>query len=112
MENTTQNESSTGADLKDSLDYSKNTKLIDQQEIEGTPFRVVRTEKGSFISIGTKRITDFLTEKEVLQKSKELRKHDWKLLLAIFSVITQETVAQLHIEMMKFNQETENLTNN
>lgn len=87
------------------LDFSRNTELISQEQIEGTPFKMVKTEEGNFIAIGVKRVTELMDEVETEIKVAELKRQDWKFLLAILSVVTQETVAQLHLDMMKVNEE-------
>lgn len=106
------NESSTDAsNMGNNLNFGENYKLIDQEQIEGTPFRKVSTEAGSFIALGVKRLTDLLGKEEIDEKIAEIQKQDWKFLLSVFAVLTQETVAQLHIDMMKFNEEAEKAAN-
>lgn len=86
------------------LDFSKNAKLIEAIQIEGTPFNKVKTDEGWFISIGQDQVTLKLTEKEVLEHEKELTKSNWKLLMAIIGVITKKTVALHHYEIMKWEE--------
>lgn len=105
--NIEQNASYTDAEDTNNLNFSKNTKIIDQEEIEGTPFRRVRTEEGEFITIGVKRLTDLMGTEEGEERVKKLKEWDWKFILSVMSVLVQETVAQLHIDMMKFQEVAE-----
>lgn len=84
------------------LDFSKNTKLIEQYQINDTPFNMVITEEGNFISLGSKRITGKLTEQEAIKKEQEIKSFDWKMLLAAMSIIATEAVAMHHLEIMKW----------
>lgn len=105
--NTEQKELSTDVENQNNLDFSKNEKLIDQVEIEGTPFRWVMTDGGNFIALGVKRLTEIMDYEKAQRKADELKTIDWKFMLSVISVVVQETVAQLHIDMMKFNEEVE-----
>lgn len=105
MDKTTQNASYTDAESMNSLGFSKNTKLIEKADIEGTPFKRVITEEGNFIALGVHVISKKLTNEEAEEKAKELAGQDWKLIMSIIQIVVQETVTKLHIDMMKFNEE-------
>lgn len=97
--------SSTDVENTNNLEFSKNTELIKQEEIAGTPFRRVTTEEGEFISLGIKRLTELESKEQIDEKIEELQKINWKFMLSVMSVLTQETVAQLHLDMMKFEED-------
>lgn len=82
------------------LDFSKNAKMIEARQIEGTPFNEVITDEGNFIALGQSRLTRKLTEKEVSERVWELRRMDWEFVMAVIAVITKQTVALHHLEIM------------
>lgn len=94
---------------ENNLGFGENTKLIERVDIENTPFKRVITDEGEFLTIGAKAITGRLTTEEADEKVKEIGKQDWKLILSILSVLVQETTAQLHLDVIKWNQQMEEL---
>lgn len=64
---------------------STSSKIVTNDAIEGTPFRIVGTEQGWFIGIGNHRLTEILPEREdaeILVSTK-----DWNLLTALVMAI-------------------------
>lgn len=104
---TKSNASYIDAEKANSLGFGNNTKLIDKKDIEGTPFKRVITEEGDFFTLGAKAITGKLNEEEGDEIEAELKSENWKLMLSIISIMVTETVAQLHLDMMKFNDQVE-----
>lgn len=92
---------------ENNLGFGENTKLIERKEIEGTPFKRVVTEEGDFFTLGMKAITGRKTEEEADEIEAELKSENWPLMLSIIAIMVQETTAQLHLDMMKFNDEME-----
>lgn len=105
MEALTSNSTSANAEENNNLDFGNNTKLINKEDIKDTPFKVITTEQGCFISLGAKIVTQKMSEEEAIIKAEEIKRTDWRMMLSIITIVVQETVAQLHIDMMKFNEE-------
>lgn len=59
------------------VDSSDSSKLVEIENIHGTPFKMVTTEEGSFAAYGNNRITEYMDKVELLQKIDE---KDWNLL--------------------------------
>lgn len=62
--------------------------LIDREQINGTPFTLITTEEGSFLSIGKYKVTETQTEAECLLQIEE---KDWNLLLNTVTAIKKLT---------------------
>lgn len=87
-------------DPEETMDFSKNVKLLNQERIGEGPFNVVTTDEGSFIAIGAERLTKKLTHEEAWNKVEDLKKIDWQLIMSAISVITKQTVMLHHLEIM------------
>lgn len=77
------------SELNDQVNGSlqdKNEQLLKIEEIEGTPFSIVSTEKGHFVALGRGRITDFYEKKE--EAEQQIYPSNWDFMLSvIFAVI-------------------------
>lgn len=64
----------------------KTEKLLDIQQVEGTPFVTVTTENGTFVALGRGRITDnYGTKQEALD---QIYPSNWDFMLSvIFAMI-------------------------
>lgn len=71
---------------------SGSKELIKQTEIEGTPFKKIETENEMFIGIGNYRLTDKLNEFEGDLLELELKRTNWKFMIAVIGAITNQTV--------------------
>lgn len=86
-------ESATTANIMDKETYSENNKLIDIQEIQGTPFKLVKTGDTYFIAIGNNIVTERTDNpKELLEK---IENKDWELLLNTVIAISLETQKEI-----------------
>ena len=56
---------------------NSNSTLVEIDNIEGTPFKMVTTEEGSFAAYGNNRITDYMDKEELIKK---IEQKDWNLL--------------------------------
>lgn len=61
--------------------------LIERINIEDTPFTIIKTDKGSFGTLGKYRITETGTEEEI---RKELITITWNRIVQVLTLITEE----------------------
>lgn len=61
--------------------------LIERHSVDGTPFVIVRTDEGYFVSMGQYRLTDFV---DLEQCESFILTHDWNFLLSIISVLVEQ----------------------
>lgn len=65
------------------------------EEIKGTPFHLLHTEMGTFITIGNKVVTEPHTEEECKIMIKE---KFWHLIVSVITVVTERTTEALKLE--------------
>lgn len=63
--------------------------LIKRDQVEGTPFTIIETERGCFIGMGQYRLTEFI---ERDQCSDFILTKDWDFLLSVVSVLVENIV--------------------
>lgn len=82
------NEQSGTSAKKTNNSNSGNTELVNTQEIEGTPFKLIKREKeGYFLVMGEYRITQETDDKEKLIKlAKSL---DWNFMVNVLSTMME-----------------------
>lgn len=74
-------------------DNKNSGELIEQIEVEGTPFKMVGTEHhGYFVALGPYRLTETAGKKEIKEFAEKLEKQDWNFLVAVIGAVTQQTV--------------------
>lgn len=65
-------------------------KIVEREHIENTPFTIITLEKGSFIAIGNKRVTEYTTKQECKNLIFE---RDWDLIanmvMAMYATMTE-----------------------
>ena len=79
-------------ELQTSADTQDNAKSISTNEtkferIEGTPFAIVKQNKGWFIALGQYKVSDYYLTKE--QAKKDIQRKDWDLILNVVSVLIE-----------------------
>lgn len=67
---------------------SGNNEIIEMYEVEGTPFKIVRTPEGVFGAIGEHRITDIGIDPEILEE--RIRMQDWEMLINVIIVLIKQ----------------------
>lgn len=90
-ENSLQNEESKQLSMNVPEKENNSNSLIKRIEVINTPFRIIETEKGSFIALGDQRLTDYITTKECY---KMINERSWELLLTVMTVV-YDKIAQL-----------------
>ena len=50
------------------VNNSDSSKLVEIENIEDTPFKMVTTEEGTFAAYGNNRITEYMSKEELLKK--------------------------------------------
>lgn len=73
--------------------------LIKTENIDGTPFTIITVENETRIALGQFAVTDNLTEKEVINTVKQIKKQDWNFLIAVLGAITIQTVEQSYVKV-------------
>lgn len=86
METTTQENTETSA--KKIINSKSNSKIIDQQPIEGTPFLAVKYGDQYFLALGKYRLTEPLPSLEACIE--ETKDTSWMRLLQIMRVVAEE----------------------
>jgi hypothetical protein len=67
---------------------SGNTELVEQKEIENTPFMAVRMEDKWFLTLGKYRLTEPLkTEEEVIESAKDAT---WERIMQVMKIMIIE----------------------
>lgn len=86
MKKITLENSSTTANQADNTDYSE--KLIDRTPLEGTPFTLITTEEGYFLTFGKYKVSELVNNQEQLIDM--VLEKEWNLLLNVFIAINKE----------------------
>lgn len=87
-------DNTTNANEKENKEASS-TELISYKEVPNTMFTIVNTTEGSFIAIGSERVTEMMTEGEC---EEQIANRSWRLIeMAI-------------IALMRFDKERQELT--
>lgn len=60
--------------------------LIDYEEVEETPFTIVTDEKGSFVVMGSYRLTTSMTKEEAREDAKRT---DWFRIMQVIEVMNE-----------------------
>lgn len=76
----------------DKKNSSKNKELIKREDVDGTPFTIVKTEGQYFIAIGLSRITEKTENKKDLLKL--IEEKDWTLLMNAVVAVSQHVNKQ------------------
>lgn len=88
-----------------SNDFSN--KIIVNEKMEGTPFRIVGTEQGWFIALGNHQLTEILPEREDAEIIVSTR--DWNLILATISAAMNTKDRIIAEEIQRRRQELDKL---
>lgn len=70
----------------------ESSELVKQEEIEGTPFKLVTTEKGAFIAMGQYRLTEVQAEEELRKYVATMAEMNWEFITAVIGAITKQTI--------------------
>ena len=71
--------------------------LVKREEVEHTPFTIVTTEEGSFLTMGKYRLTEAQTIEEVRQEAKKVT---WNRLIQVMMLLN-ETMGEMKEEINK-----------
>lgn len=77
LQNTELLNTQTSAEVQDSKQSSQ---LIERETLDGTPFEIVTTEEGTFVALGSYRLTEFMSKEDA--KEKILNK-PWDLIISV-----------------------------
>lgn len=87
MKTVTLDTTPTNAEEQTKQSYS----LIDREEIENTPFLLVKTEHGYFLAIGNHRITELTKTREEQLEKIYSSNIDWLFLLTTVNAVNKIT---------------------
>lgn len=63
--------------------------IISTRTVEGTPFKIIDTEKGAFIGFGRYRVSELTTVEDC---RKIIEDKEWELLLSVVNAIVAEEI--------------------
>lgn len=61
-------------------DSNQSSQLIERETLDGTPFEIVTTEEGTFIALGSYRLTEFMSKEDAKEK---IQKKHWDLIISV-----------------------------
>ena len=67
----------TSAEVQDS---NQSSQLIERETLDGTPFEIVTTEEGTFVALGSYRLTEFMSKEDAKEK---IQKKHWDLIISV-----------------------------
>lgn len=70
-------------------------KILEIIPIENTPFHLLKTQNGTFITVGNKVISEPMTEIEAMDKIDNI---EWDTIVQLISIITERVVEAIKIE--------------
>lgn len=71
--------------------------LVKREEVEQTPFTIVTTEEGSFLTMGKYRLTEAKTIEEIRKEAKQVT---WNRLIQVIMLLN-ETMKEVNEEINK-----------
>lgn len=72
----------------DNEDFSKNEELIKREDIKDSPFHLISTEKGHFVSVGEYRITELRETRE--QALDDIKDITWNRIVQIVLILMEQ----------------------
>lgn len=61
-------------------DSKQSSQLIERETLDGTPFEIVTTEEGTFVALGSYRLTEFMSKEDAKEK---IQKKHWDLIISV-----------------------------
>lgn len=96
----TQEQEQYGTNVKETSNSSSSKEeLIKTEEIEGTPFTIIRVEGETRIALGQFAVTETLTKEDEKKTIAKIKKTDWNFMLAVLGAITIQTVEQSYVKV-------------
>lgn len=77
LQNTELLNTQTSAEQQDS---NQSSQLIERETLDGTPFEIVTTEEGTFVALGSYRLTEFMSKEDAKEK---IQKKHWDLIISV-----------------------------
>ena len=77
LQNTELLNTQTSAEVQDSKQSSQ---LIEREKFDDNPFELVTTEEGTFIALGSYRLTEFMSKEEAREK---ILTKSWDLIISV-----------------------------
>ena len=77
LQNTELLNTQTSAEVQDSKQSSQ---LIEREKFDDNPFELVTTEEGTFIALGSYRLTEFMSKEEAREK---ILTKSWDLIISL-----------------------------
>lgn len=77
LQNTELLNTQTSAEVQDS---NQSSQLIERETLDGTPFEIVTTEEGTFVALGSYRLTEFMSKEDAKEK---IQKKHWDLIISV-----------------------------
>lgn len=83
-------QSHTTVNENDNSNSSKNTEMIQREEVENSPFQIITIEGKHFLTLGNYRVTEETTDKEILREM--VKQRDWRLLASYTTIIAEKVI--------------------
>lgn len=64
----------------------RNTQLIEREEVEGTPFTLIKHDEQWYILMGRYRLSEGMTKEDALKNANTM---DWNKILQVMTIIVQ-----------------------